>query len=226
MTWALAGLSNLVIKIQVADFESCCGITRVSFRHSLSLFVSARRQTIHDCAIDGPSGAGKSTVSKSVAKAQHNCLDTGAMYRSIAHGMRSSMVSRSRILPLGEIARERAISFSHGRNPAPKQAIDGVDVTGDIRTARIDRPVSSASSTRGARALKIDQQHPHWLARSDYVSRGRDIGAVVFPQAEVRCSSPQSNERTRWRRRVAQNRNQWRWSVDFDECSPNIREAR
>ena len=96
-------------------------------------------------AIDGPSGAGKSTVSKSVAKALgFNCLDTGAMYRSIAWYALEHGVSLEDSAALGEIARERAISFSHEPgNPAPKQVfIDGIDVTGDIRTARRENKIA------------------------------------------------------------------------------------
>ena len=112
-------------------------------------------------AIDGPSGAGKSTVSKSVAKALgFNCLDTGAMYRSIAWYALEHGVSLEDSAALGEIARERAISFSHEPgNPAPKQVfIDGIDVTGDIRTARIDRSVSSASKHPEVREALVEQQ--------------------------------------------------------------------
>ena len=157
-------------------------------------------------AIDGPSGAGKSTVSKSVAKALgFNCLDTGAMYRSIAWYALEHGVSLEDSAALGEIARERAISFSHEPgNPAPKQVfIDGVDVTGDIRTARIDRSVSSASK------------------QGDYVVEGRDIGTVVFPQAEVKVFLTASNEE-RARRRVAQNETRGVGSVDFDEVLADI----
>ena len=120
-------------------------------------------------AIDGPSGAGKSTVSKSVAKALgFNCLDTGAMYRSIAWYALEHGVSLEDSAALGEIARERAISFSHEPgNPAPKQVfIDGVDVTGDIRTARIDRSVSSASKHPEVREALVEQQRRIEIGRA------------------------------------------------------------
>ena len=168
-------------------------------------------------AIDGPSGAGKSTVSKSVAKALgFNCLDTGAMYRSIAWYALEHGVS------LGEIARERAISFSHEPgNPAPKQVfIDGVDVTGDIRTARIDRSVSSASKHPEVREALVEQQR-RIGSQGDYVVEGRDIGTVVFPQAEVKVFLTASNEE-RARRRVAQNETRGVGSVDFDEVLADI----
>ena len=166
-------------------------------------------------AIDGPSGAGKSTVSKSVAKALgFNCLDTGAMYRSIAWYALEHGVSLEDSAALGEIARERAISFSHEPgNPAPKQVfIDGVDVTGDIRTARIDRSVSSASKHPEVREALVEQQR-RIGSQGDYV--------VVFPQAEVKVFLTASNEE-RARRRVAQNETRGVGSVDFDEVLADI----
>lgn len=174
-------------------------------------------------AIDGPSGAGKSTVSKSVAKAlDFNCLDTGAMYRSIAWYALEHGVSLEDSAALGEIARERAISFSHEPgNPAPKQVfIDGVDVTGDIRTARIDRSVSSASKHPEVREALVEQQR-RIGSQGDYVVEGRDIGTVVFPQAEVKVFLTASNEE-RARRRVAQNETRGVGSVDFDEVLADI----
>lgn len=174
-------------------------------------------------AIDGPSGAGKSTVSKSVAKVLgFNCLDTGAMYRSIAWYALEHGVSLEDSAALGEIARERAISFSHEPgNPAPKQVfIDGVDVTGDIRTARIDRSVSSASKHPEVREALVDQQR-RIGSQGDYVVEGRDIGTVVFPQAEVKVFLTASNEE-RARRRVAQNETRGVGSVDFDEVLADI----
>lgn len=118
-------------------------------------------------AIDGPSGAGKSTVSKSVAKALgFNCLDTGAMYRSIAWYALEHGVSLEDSAALGEIARERAISFSHEPgNPAPKQVfIDGVDVTAIFARQRIDRSGEfRLQASRGARGARRTAA-PHWLA--------------------------------------------------------------
>ncbi len=174
-------------------------------------------------AIDGPSGAGKSTVSKSVAqRLGFNCLDTGAMYRSIAWYALEHGVSLDDEQALGQIARERPISFAHeAGNPAPKQVfIDGVDVTDDIRTARIDKSVSSASKHPAVREALVDQQR-RIGEQGDYVVEGRDIGTVVFPGAAVKVFLTASNEE-RARRRVAQNVARGVGSVDFDEVLADI----
>ena len=174
-------------------------------------------------AIDGPSGAGKSTVSKSVAKALgFNCLDTGAMYRSIAWYALEHGVSLEDSAALGEIARERAISFSHEPgNPAPKQVfIDGVDVTGDIRTARIDRSVSSASKHPEVREALVEQQR-RIGSEGNYVVEGRDIGTEVFPNAEVKVFLTASAEE-RAHRRVRQNADRGIGSIDYQEVLDDI----
>ena len=98
--------------------------------------------------------------------------------------------------------------------------IDGVDVTGDIRTARIDRSVSSASKHPEVREALVEQQR-RIGSQGDYVVEGRDIGTVVFPQAEVKVFLTASNEE-RARRRVVQNEARGIGSVDFDEVLADI----
>lgn len=174
-------------------------------------------------AIDGPSGAGKSTVSKAVAKALgFNCLDTGAMYRCIAWYALEHGCSLEDGCALGRIAEEKPISFSHEPgDPAPKQVfIDGVDVTSAIRTARIDKSVSSTSKHPEVRSALVEQQRRIGSC-GDYVVEGRDIGTVVFPRAEVKVFLTASNEE-RARRRVAQNKARNIGSTDFDEVLADI----
>ena len=174
-------------------------------------------------AIDGPSGAGKSSVSKAVAKnLGFNCLDTGAMYRSIAwyaleHGLQLDDADA-----LGEVARTKEVSFGHVEgDPAPRQVfIDGVDVTADIRTARIDRSVSAASAHPCVRAALLDQQR-RIGNQGNYVVEGRDIGTVVFPNAAVKVFLTASNEE-RAKRRVLQNQQRGVGSVDYEEVLADI----
>lgn len=100
-------------------------------------------------AIDGPSGAGKSTVSKAVARRLgFSCLDTGAMYRSIAWQALQNGVSLEDGEALGRIADMHEIGFSHEPgDPLPRRvSISGVDVTDAIRTAEIDRSVSAVAA--------------------------------------------------------------------------------
>lgn len=175
-------------------------------------------------AIDGPSGAGKSTVAKAVAKKLgFSCLDTGAMYRAIAWQALQDGVSFDDVEALGAVARGYDIAFGHEPgNPTPKTvSIGGADVTTAIRTAEIDRAVSPVSAVPAVREALVEQQR-RIGGQGDYVVEGRDIGTVVFPQAEVKVFLTASDEE-RARRRVRQNAERGVGSVDYDEVLADIR---
>ena len=174
-------------------------------------------------AIDGPSGAGKSSVSVEVARELgFSCLDTGAMYRSVAWQAVHDGVALDDAERLGEIARTYEIAFAHEPgNPKPVGvSIGGVDVTQAIRTAEIDRAVSPVSAEPSVREALVAQQQR--IGRSgDYVVEGRDIGTVVFPEAPVKVFLTASNE-ARARRRVLQNEQRGVGSTDFEEVLADI----
>lgn len=175
-------------------------------------------------AIDGPSGAGKSTVAKASAKELgFNCLDTGAMYRSIAWYALENGISLEDGEALGAVASDKEISFGHVEgDPVPRRVfVDGIEVTDSIREARIDRSVSAVAAHPGVREALVEQQRR--IGRmGDYVVEGRDIGTVVFPEAEVKVFLTASDEE-RARRRVAQNESRGIGSVDFEEVLSDIR---
>ena len=157
-------------------------------------------------AIDGPSGAGKSTVSKAVARRLgFSCLDTGAMYRSIAWQALQDGVSLEDGEALGRIADMHEIGFSHEPgDPLPRRvSISGVDVTDAIRTAEIDRSVSAVAAAPAVRQALVAQQQRIGRA-GNYVVEGRDIGTAVFPEAELKVFLTASAAE-RAHRRVAQN---------------------
>lgn len=174
-------------------------------------------------AIDGPSGAGKSTVAKAVARnLDFSCLDTGAMYRAIAWRAVTDGVALDDEAALGELARTHQITFEHeAGDPIPKRVLlDGVDITQAIRTAEIDKAVSPVSATPSVRKALTDQQRR--IGRSgDYVIEGRDIGSVVFPDAELKVFLTASSEE-RAHRRVRQNVDRGIGSIDFDEVLKDI----
>ena len=174
-------------------------------------------------AIDGPSGAGKSSVSVEVARELgFSCLDTGAMYRSVAWQAVHDGVALDDAQRLGEIARTYEIAFAHEPgNPKPVGvSIGGVDVTQAIRTAEIDRAVSPVSAEPSVREALVAQQQR--IGRSgDYVVEGRDIGTVVFPEAPVKVFLTASNE-ARAHRRVLQNEQRGVGSTDFEEVLADI----
>lgn len=174
-------------------------------------------------AIDGPSGAGKSTVSKAVARRLgFSCLDTGAMYRSVAWKALQEGVSLDDGEALGRIARDNDIAFAHeAGDPLPRRvSIAGVDVTDAIRTAEIDRSVSSVAAAPAVRAALVAQQQRIGRA-GNYVVEGRDIGTAVFPEAELKVFLTASAAE-RARRRVAQNERRGIGSTDYDEVLADI----
>ena len=174
-------------------------------------------------AIDGPSGAGKSSVSKIVARELgFSCLDTGAMYRAVAWLALKNNVNLENSEALGKIARECEITFEHeAGEPVPRKVfVDGIEITNDIRTSEIDKAVSPVSSAPSVReALVLQQQR---IGKSgNYVVEGRDIGTVVFPQAEVKVFLTASAEE-RAHRRVRQNADRCVGSVDYEEVLKDI----
>lgn len=171
-------------------------------------------------AIDGPSGAGKSTVAKAVAKKlDFDCLDTGAMYRAVAWMAQSRAVALDDAAALEAIACSCPIAF--GRSGGKQTVfIDGTEVTDAIRTAEIDRAVSPVSACPEVREALVDQQRR--IGREgNYVVEGRDIGTVVFPDAEVKVFLTASPEE-RAHRRVRQNVDRGIGSIDYETVLADI----
>lgn len=174
-------------------------------------------------AIDGPSGAGKSSVAKAVAKKLgFSCLDTGAMYRAVAWQALQNGTALDDAEALGAIARGYDIEFGHAPGePVPKRVfIGGAEVTEAIRTAEIDRAVSPVSAVPAVREALVEQQRRIGRA-GNYVVEGRDIGTVVFPEAEAKVFLTASNEE-RARRRVLQNAERGVGSTDYEEVLADL----
>ncbi len=174
-------------------------------------------------AIDGPAGAGKSTVAKAVAKKLgFKCLDTGAMYRAVAWLAVDEGVSLEDDDALGRIARGCTIAFDHvPGDPIPKGiSINGHDVTDAIRTTRIDQAVSPVSAAGPVREAMVEQQR-RIGHQGDYVIEGRDIGTVVFPEAELKVFLTATDEE-RAHRRVRQNVDRGVGSISYSEVLADI----
>ena len=174
-------------------------------------------------AIDGPSGAGKSTIAKIVAKTVgFSCLDTGAMFRSIAVLALEKGISLDDDAALGALATENEIAFTFDDDEQRTQHvfIAGKEVTSAIRTAEVDKAVSPVSAAPSVRAALLEQQRRIGNA-GNYVVEGRDIGTTVFPQAEVKIFLTASAEE-RARRRVSQNEARGIGSVDYEEVLADI----
>jgi cytidylate kinase len=149
-------------------------------------------------AIDGPAGSGKSTVASVLAKRLGFLyLDTGAMYRALTWLARRDGLALDDGDALSELAREHPVSFS----AEGKVAIDGEDVSAEIRNAEIDLLVPVVARHPEVREVMRERQRSLGAA-GDSVIEGRDIGSVVTPAAEVKVFLV-ADEAERARRRSA-----------------------
>jgi CMP/dCMP kinase len=136
-------------------------------------------------AIDGPSGAGKSTVAKRLAKELgYTYMDTGAMYRAFALKARQGGIDLKDEKQLREALGRTNIELSEQEGNL-RVALDGRDVTAEIRTPELSQWASKISALGPVRERMVDLQRAMG-ARGGVVAEGRDIGTVVFPQAEVK----------------------------------------
>lgn len=137
-------------------------------------------------AIDGPAGSGKSTVARALAK---RCgltyLDTGAMYRSVTEACLERGVSPADADAVADVARGIRIAFGQAEDGSQTVSVDGKDYTKLIRSPQVDRNVSAVSAIPAVREAMVAQQREIG-ANGDVVAEGRDIGTVVFPDAEVK----------------------------------------
>lgn len=165
-------------------------------------------------AIDGPSAAGKSTLAKRLAKdLGFTYLDTGAMYRALALKVLSEGIDIGNDAALPELINRTEIDLAETGGKL-KVLLDGEDVSEKIRTPEVSQMASKTS------ALKVVR---HWMLvlqralgqRGNVVAEGRDIGTVVFPDAEVKIYLDASVQE-RARRRVEELRKTGR-QVSLDE---------
>jgi cytidylate kinase len=144
-------------------------------------------------AIDGPAGAGKSTVSLRVAQALgYHLLDTGAIYRCVAlWALREGVVNDAlEVAKIGQaLAQGRAIRFVEGTSKdgsaSTRVFIYDDEVTDRIRTPEVSTAASVTSSVPNVRAALLDVQR-QFGREGRVVVEGRDIGSVVFPDAEAK----------------------------------------
>jgi CMP/dCMP kinase len=150
----------------------------------------SRKLTI---AIDGPAGSGKSSVARLVAqKLGYSYLDSGAMYRALAlNALQGGGIALSSEHELEALARDTQIEL----RPVPPTLqdpcihnqvfLDGVDVTQSIRTNEVAQAASRVATVPGVRKILVAQQQRAG-AGGGVVMEGRDIGTVVFPNAELK----------------------------------------
>ena len=150
-------------------------------------------------AIDGPSGAGKSTVARSLARRLgYVYIDTGAMYRSLALRVKGKGISPEDELALKRLALSLRIRFAT-EGEQTRVFCEDEDITEAIRTPEISRLASSISKQKGVREALVQMQR-EMGKEGGVVLEGRDIGTVVFPDADVKFYlDAESSERTKRR---------------------------
>ena len=158
-------------------------------------------------AIDGPSGAGKSTLGKMLAKRLGLLyLDTGAMYRAVAVAALFSGTDFTNHEGLTRTAELAKIDLV-GEPDTLHVMLDGRDVTAEIRTLEVAQAASIVSTVSGVRRVMVEHQRQIGLsAANGCVLEGRDIGSVVFPNADFKfflTAKPEARARRRFEKEKA-----------------------
>jgi len=137
-------------------------------------------------AVDGPSGSGKSTVSRRLASALGaQYLDTGAMYRAVTWAVLRYGVDLGDVEGVAKVA--GGLDLVIGTDPsAPHVRADDVDVDADIRGPEVTAAVSAVAAVPAVRQLLVARQRELIEAAGRIVVEGRDIGAVVAPDADLK----------------------------------------
>lgn len=150
-------------------------------------------------AIDGPAGSGKSTVARAVAdRLALEYLDTGAMYRGVAHAVLRRGIDPTDAAAVADVARAVVLDVTRSRC-----LVDGEDASSAIRGPEVTGAVSAVAANPDVRIEMVARQRAWVDELGGGVMEGRDIGSVVFPEAELKVYLTASPE-VRARRRAAE----------------------
>lgn len=176
-------------------------------------------------AIDGPVGSGKSTAARRVAALLgYTYIDTGAMYRAVAlKALRAKipMNAAEKLVALAASARIDLRTSAPENDGAQCVLLDGEEVTSAIRTPEVSQAASKVAVIEGLRHVMVAEQRRAG-ASGGVVMEGRDIGSVVFPDAELKVFLTASNE-VRARRRWLEHRQKGD-TIDLARTLEEIRE--
>ena len=168
-------------------------------------------------AIDGPAGSGKSTIAKLLAKKYNlTYIDTGAMYRMITLYLLENNID---ISDLKEV--ERVLNTVNLDMQGDKFFLDNVDVSTKIREKRINDNVSKVASIKIVRSNLVDLQRKI-SNNKDVILDGRDVGTVIFPNAQVKIfliASPEERARRRYNEFLEK-----KTKITYDEVLKSIKE--
>ena len=171
-------------------------------------------------AIDGPAGTGKSTVSKLLAqRVGAHYLDTGAMYRAATLAVQRAGVSPDAPNAIAAVVDDARIELRADGSGGSRVFLDGDDVSAPIRTDEVTNAVSAVSAVPAVRSKMVALQRLH--AVDDFVVvEGRDIGTVVFPDAQVKIyltATPEARALRRHRQNLSAGRDS-----DFEQVLDSV----
>ena len=173
-------------------------------------------------AIDGPAGAGKSTIAKRLAKELgYYYVDTGAIYRTVAYFMDLLGVSPKDVDGVTRYIDELTIGIEYDEDGLQHMIMNGMDVTGDIRTQDISQKASLVSAHAVVRDVLLDMQRDVAKAHN-VIMDGRDIGTVVLPKATVKIfltASPEVRAKRRTDELIAKGQ-----KANFDKVLAEIKQ--
>ena len=151
-------------------------------------------------AIDGPAASGKSTAAKGVAKALNiTHLDTGAMYRAVTFGLLKNEINFADLVNVEAYLKNISLKFLK-RKQGTILLLNDVDITDGIRSNNINENVSEVSAIKIVRKFMVKVQR-EMAYDNDCILEGRDIGTVVFPNADFKFFIT-ADEKSRARRRL------------------------
>lgn len=166
--------------------------------------------------IDGPAGAGKSSAAKALAKLLNvHYLDTGAIYRSIALILDEAEIKPDQPEFIAEALKDIKIELRDGA-----VLVNDIDISGEIRTPHVDKIASDYSAVKCVRdaLLHLQQEQQNF---GSLIAEGRDVGSVVFPNADVKfylTASPEARAKRRCLERELKGE-----AVNYDETLKAIK---
>ncbi|TET64593.1 (d)CMP kinase [Candidatus Aerophobetes bacterium] len=173
--------------------KSLCG-------NSKQLSLLSRKRVV--ITIDGPAASGKSTAARLLAKKLgYLYLDTGTMYRALTWKALRDKVDIKNPKALSDLARNTRIFLKPESDLNIRIYLDGKDVTSSIRSPEVNNYVSLVSAAGGLREVMVAQQR-EIANRGSLIAEGRDMGTVVFPEADAKIfleASFQERAKRRWK---------------------------
>ncbi len=175
-------------------------------------------------AIDGFSSCGKGTLAKALAKSLHYLfIDTGAMYRAVTYSLLENMIDIDDIPAIEKHLPSLTISFNYQpENNFYHTILNGVDIESEIRGMEVSNLVSPVSKIAAVRTFLVNQQRQIGASKG-VVMDGRDIGTVVFPDAELKIFMTAKPE-IRAQRRLNELRQKGDELTTFEEVLHNLNE--